>query len=104
MPMSMKRTCAQGHVFRKSTDCPTCPVCEAARAPRAGMLSLLSAPARRAMERAGITTAADLARYSQKEILALHGVGPSTLPTLKSPLRAAGLSFRQAASRAGIKR
>lgn len=56
-------------------------------------LSLLSNPARSALEHAGITTPSKLAKYSEKEILALHGVGPASMPTLRKALQDAGLAF-----------
>ncbi|WP_257667819.1 RNA polymerase alpha subunit C-terminal domain-containing protein [Parapedobacter tibetensis] len=87
------RICSQGHQYHKSSDCPTCPICEAARKPKDGFLSLISAPARRALEGADITTLAKLSAYSERELLAMHGVGPSTIPTLRSALAAQGLSF-----------
>ena len=88
------RTCSHGHTYRKSSDCPTCPECEAARKPASGFLSLLSAPARRALEREGVTRLADLSKRSEREVLALHGVGPSTIPKLRQALEEAGLSFK----------
>jgi len=54
----------------------------------------LSAPARRALEREGISDAERLARFTEKDILALHGVGPASLPVLRRSLRSKGLSFR----------
>ncbi|HEY4131227.1 MAG TPA: DNA-directed RNA polymerase subunit alpha C-terminal domain-containing protein [Gemmatimonadaceae bacterium] len=60
------------------------------------LLSLLSAPARRALERLGIVSAEDLAKHSEAEILALHGMGPGSLPKLKRALADAGLAFRKA--------
>jgi hypothetical protein len=81
--------------LQKSSDCPTCPVCEAERKPESGLLSSLSAPARRALERESIATAKDLSNFTKREILALHGVGPSTIPTLERALAAAGLSFKK---------
>jgi hypothetical protein len=89
------RICAKGHKYYKSSDCPTCPQCEAARAPAAGFLSTIVAPARRALEREGISTLPELSRYSEKEILQLHGMGPSTLPKLRNALREARLTFRK---------
>lgn len=56
-------------------------------------LSLLSAPARRALENKGITTLKKLSKFSEAEILKLHGVGPSALPKLLRALEASGLSF-----------
>jgi hypothetical protein len=37
----MRRTCPNGHEFRKSSDCPTCPKCESERKPASGLLSAL---------------------------------------------------------------
>lgn len=88
------RTCSKGHQYYKSTDCPTCPVCEKENAPTEGFLSILGSPARRALERERITTVQQLSHYSEKEILQLHGVGPSTIPKLKVALQKAGLSFK----------
>jgi len=88
------KTCPQGHKFYKSSDCPVCPKCEAERKPDSGFLSELSAPARRALEGKGITTLSKLARYSEKEILDLHGMGPSSIPTLRKSLQSKELSFK----------
>ncbi len=91
-----RKTCAKGHVYFKSSDCPTCPKCEAERRPKTGFLSLVAAPARRALEREGITTLAELSRYSEAGLLQLHGMGPSTLPKLRRALEERGLKFRNA--------
>lgn len=64
------------------------------RKPKEGFLSLLSAPARRALEHYGITTEAELSKYSEKEILKLHGIGPASLPKLRAALEDKGLSFK----------
>lgn len=53
----------------------------------------LGAPARRALAAAGIVTLADLAQWREKDILALHGMGPKSMPTLRQALDDAGLSF-----------
>ncbi|MEC0126567.1 RNA polymerase alpha subunit C-terminal domain-containing protein [Paenibacillus pabuli] len=89
------RTCEQGHSYSKSSDCPTCPVCEQERKPKEGFLSLLSAPARRALENQGITTLQLLSQYTEKEILKLHGIGPSAMPKLKQALEEEELSFNK---------
>ncbi|NEU60377.1 MULTISPECIES: RNA polymerase alpha subunit C-terminal domain-containing protein [unclassified Paenibacillus] len=89
------RTCEQGHSYYKSSDCPTCPVCEKERKPKEGFLSLLSAPARRALENQGITTLQLLSQYTEKEILKLHGIGPSAMPKLRQALEEEGLSFKE---------
>ncbi|OMF67947.1 RNA polymerase alpha subunit C-terminal domain-containing protein [Paenibacillus sp. FSL R5-0766] len=89
------RTCEQGHLYYKKSDCPTCPMCEAERKPTEGFLALLSAPARRALENEGITTLLQLAEYTEKEILKLHGIGPSAMPKLRNALEEEGLSFKK---------
>jgi len=88
------RTCDQGHKFYKSSDCPTCPTCENERKPADGFLSVLSAPARRALENNGITTLQQLSTYTEKEILQFHGMGPASLPKLRAALKEHGLAFR----------
>lgn len=87
------RTCPNGHQYYKSSDCLTCPICEAKRKPKDGFLSLLGAPARRALENARITTLDQLSKYSEKEIFKLHGIGKTTIPILKQQLENAGLKF-----------
>ena len=85
------RTCNKGHKYYKSSDCPTC---EQERKPDNGFLSLLSAPARRALDNNGITSLQKLSTYSEKEILQFHGMGPASVPKLRSALKEIGLSFR----------
>jgi predicted RecB family nuclease len=89
------RICQNGHRYYKSSDCRVCPVCEQERKPQDGFLSLLSAPARRALEHAGIMTLAALAGRSEGEILSMHGIGPSTMPKLRKALAAKKLRFRK---------
>jgi predicted RecB family nuclease len=88
------RVCDNGHQYEKSSDCPTCPICEQERKPADGFLSILSAPARRALENHGITTLEQLSNYSEAEILTFHGMGPASLPKLRGALEEEGLSFR----------
>ena len=97
--MSAKRekTCDKGHTFTKSSDCPTCPICAAKDKPESGFLSLLSAPARRALQNASMVTLTELSNHSEQEILALHGMGPKSLPILRQALGAAGLAFAEPA-------
>ena len=89
------KTCEQGHSYYKKSDCPTCPTCEAERKPTEGFLALLSAPARRALENEGIATLQQLTEYTEKEILKLHGIGPSAMPKLRNALEEEGLSFKK---------
>lgn len=88
------KTCDKGHKFYKSSDCNTCPICEAERKPKDWFLSLLSAPARRALESNNIFTLALLSNYTEKEILKFHGLGKSSIPVLKKALHEKGLSFK----------
>ena len=89
------RKCKKGHQYYKSSDCPVCPVCEKERKPSAGFLSELSAPARRALEREGIDTLSKLSKYTEKELLKLHGMGPGSIPKLKQALKKEGFSLRK---------
>ena len=88
------KTCKNGHQFYKTSDCPTCPICENERKPKEGFLALLSAPARRALENKGLTTLTQLSTFSEKEILQLHGIGPSSIPILQKALKEKRLSFK----------
>lgn len=88
------RTCDKGHEYYKSSDCPTCPTCEQERKRDTGFLSLLSAPARRALENNGIASLQQLSNFSEKDILKFHGMGPASLPKLRASLEAEGLSFK----------
>ncbi|MFD4820511.1 RNA polymerase alpha subunit C-terminal domain-containing protein [Peribacillus butanolivorans] len=88
------RTCNKGHKYYKGSDCPTCPICEQERKPDNGFLSLLSAPARRAMENNGVTSLQQLSKFSEKEILQFHGMGPASIPKLRTALETIGLSFK----------
>jgi hypothetical protein len=95
MSKNSLRICENGHKYYKSSDCPVCPICEKNRKPGAGFLSKLGAPARRALEREGLDTLAKLSKISEKDLLKLHGVGPSTLPKLRIALKEKGLSFKK---------
>lgn len=88
------RTCSKGHRYFKTSDCPTCPICEEERKPKDGFLSLLSAPARRALENNGITTLKQLSKFSEEEILKFHGLGKASLPKLREALAEKNLSFK----------
>lgn len=89
------RTCKNGHPYYKSSNCPTCPFCEKERAPNEGFMTALAAPARRALERKGIKTLKKLSTHSEKEILALHGMGPGSIPKLRKSLKEQHLTFRK---------
>ena len=89
------RTCKQGHKFYKSSDCPICPVCEKQKEPASGFLVLLSNPARNILLHHGIDTIQKLSAHTEKEILALHGIGKASLPTFRKALEEAKLIFEQ---------
>ncbi len=55
---------------------------------------MLSAPAKRALEKNGLTTLKKIAGITEKQILSLHGIGPSSLLPIKEALNAAGLTFK----------
>lgn len=95
MPNGTPRICKNGHRFYKSSTCPTCPFCEEERKPKNSFLSSLAAPARRALENEGLTSLEKISKYSEREILALHGMGPSALAKLRTSLKSAGLSFKK---------
>jgi predicted RecB family nuclease len=87
------KTCKNGHQFFKSSDCPTCLICEEKLKPKDNFLSLLGAPARRALEHNGITTLEELSKYSKKQVLNFHGMGKSTIPKLEKLLSDKKITF-----------
>lgn len=89
------RTCSNGHEYYKSSDCPVCPICEKERRPAKGFLTKVGAPARRALEQEGINSLVKLSKYTEQELLQLHGMGPASIPKLKQALKAEGLSFKK---------
>ena len=58
-------------------------------------LSKISAPAKRALENKGVDSLGKLSKFSEKEILQLHGIGKSSIPKLAGALKAQGLSFKK---------
>lgn len=89
------RICQKGHKYYKSSDCPVCPICEKERKPLTSFFTQISAPARRALELEHTNTLLKLSKFSEAEILKLHGIGPGSLPSLKNALKEKGLSFRK---------
>lgn len=61
--------------------------------PESNLPANLSQPAQRALAGAGITRLEDVARWTETDLLALHGVGPKTIRQLRPALEAKGLSF-----------
>jgi len=94
----VKKTCNRGHIFYKSSSCPVCPICwsDYYKKEYSGNLpSNLGAPAFRALLNEKIYSLAELSKYTEKEILELHGMGPSSIPLLKKALESQGLSFKK---------
>lgn len=58
-------------------------------------LPKISAPATRALASAGITTIEDLSKFTEAEVMALHGMGPHAMRILKEMLGLHGLSFKK---------
>lgn len=54
----------------------------------------LGAPAQRALLAHNIKTLKQLAKHTEADILAFHGVGPSSMPPLRALLAGAGLRFK----------
>lgn len=88
------RVCEKGHTFYKSSECTSCPTCDKENKPTSGFLSKLSSPARNALIHEGIDTLHELSKYTEKEILKLHGIGPASLPAMRKSLEEEGLSFK----------
>jgi DNA-directed RNA polymerase alpha subunit len=93
MMKKTEKTCKKGHTFYKSSDCPTCPICEKEKKPE-GIFADMGSPVRHALEHAGIKTLKQLSKKTEKEILDMHGVGPSSMPIFKKKLQKEGLSFK----------
>lgn len=88
------RTCKQGHAYYKSSNCPTCPICEKLKDRLSVFLALLNNPARNTLVHDGIDTIEKLAKYTEKEILAIHRIEKTSLPTFKKALEEACLNFK----------
>lgn len=88
------QTCPNGHSFDHK-QCPVCPICLDAemKAKYGAEFPKMGNPALNALNHAGITKFSDLTKYSEKELLQLHGFGPKGLRILKEALQEKGLSF-----------
>lgn len=80
--------------FTKAQIVQVSSTCDQENKPSSGFLSKLSSPARNALVHAGIDTLEKLAMYTEKDILKMHGIGPASLPILRSSLKEEGLSFK----------
>jgi DNA repair protein RadC len=64
------------------------------REPQKGFLAELAAPARRALEGAGLTTLSKLAKKSEAQVMELHGMGPNAMTKLRASLEKCGSRFK----------
>lgn len=56
-------------------------------------LPKLAAPAMRALSGAGLASLAKLARATEAEVMALHGMGPNAMTAIRAAMKARGLAF-----------
>lgn len=63
--------------------------------PTGSDLPKIGQPATQALNAAGIQRLEQLTRFSEKEILRLHGMGPKALGILRQALADRGLSFAE---------
>ncbi|MBA3723733.1 MAG: hypothetical protein H0W89_02435 [Candidatus Levybacteria bacterium] len=89
------KICKNGHRFEKNSACLVCPKCssEEMKNKYAQELPFIGSPAFRAFDNSGIEKLADLTKYTEKELLALHGFGPKALGLLRERLKTKKLSF-----------
>lgn len=57
-------------------------------------LPKIGSPATRALNNIGIFTLEELSKYTEKEIMDLHGMGPKAMGILKVEMKKLGLSFK----------
>lgn len=90
----VKKTCTQGHVFYKSSDCLSCPECEKNKIYDNEFMQHLSAPAKRALLNSNINSLTMLSQFTKNQILALHGIGKTSIPKLQAELHKVNLNFK----------
>lgn len=90
----VRKICKNKHLFEKTSDCPTCPICtkeEINSAYNQGFPKIGS-PAYNALKHEGISLS-DLPKYSENDLLKIHGVGQKAVDVLRKYLKKQGLSF-----------
>ena len=55
----------------------------------------ISQPAHRALANAGILSLQQLSGWTEKQLLQLHGLGPSAIPVIKAALAEMGLKLAE---------
>ena len=76
-------------------NCQSSPTLDSENKTESGFLLKLSSPARNALVHEGIDTLHKLSKYTEKEILKIHGIGPASLPTMRTLLEEEGLCFKK---------
>ena len=54
----------------------------------------IAAPARRALINAKLTKVTDLKKITEKDLMSLHGMGPSSLPVIKREMKKIRIKFK----------
>ena len=62
---------------------------------KSALFAGLSKPAQRAFESKGIKSVKQLSKFTEDDILKLHGIGRTAIPFLRSLLRKGGLTFKK---------
>jgi len=55
----------------------------------------IASPAKRALASAGVTTVADLARFTEAQVKSWHGIGPRVMVALNALMVAQAIRFRE---------
>jgi hypothetical protein len=89
------KICKNGHTFDKTSSCPVCPICSSKEIKEkyGEGFPKIPAPAFRALDRLGIARLSQLTKYTEQELLSLHGFGPNALKLLHHALAEKGMSF-----------
>lgn len=97
MNKEYEKICPNGHTYYHSTDWPACPTCWRIHQAENKDLEFgtLSAPAQRALDTAGIKTLMDLTKWTKKDILKLHGMGPASIPKMQELLKKIDADFAE---------
>ena len=91
-----KKVWSRGHVFLKSSDCPICPKCWSGYYRTKLQHDFppdLAAPALRALLNAKITKLSQLQRWTESDLIKLHGLGPKAIKQLQVALKQKHLSL-----------
>jgi predicted flap endonuclease-1-like 5' DNA nuclease len=78
--------------MRKETQVPKKP--EGTHPNAAAFPKGVSGPALRALQHAGIRSLTDIAKWTEEDLGALHGMGPRAITAFKAALKAQGKKFR----------